>query len=262
MTAPLVMLASASGAALGSAAGSALMRWPAGHSVLRPSRSRCAACGQEVAVRDLVPVVSWLVLRGRCRACGVRIDGRLPLLEASSAVAVVAVALVHGLTAYSALLALGAVAVLLATLTDLEGRTIPDRLTLPLALVCVPAMLLLASTPEARWSVLAWGLLLPTIIEGSARGAASRGRPRPLGGGDVKLLVGLLALTSGVTAGPARLLASAVLVGGAHAGAGLLIGVVRRGDRVPFAPSIAAAFLLVVLLPDTLMPLSRIMEAL
>jgi len=257
-----MMAATATGAVLGSAAGSALSRWPEGDDIARPARSRCAGCGATVGARDLVPIVSWLALRGRCRRCGVRIDVRLVLLESASAVAVTAVALVHGVSAFSGLLALGAVAVLLATLTDLERRIIPDRLTLPFAMVCVPAMVLLTSTRGARLEVLAWAVLLPTLVEGAARLTERSGGRRPIGGGDVKLLIGLLALSAGVTSGPARLLTLAFVLGGVHATAGLLSGTVRRGDRLPFAPSIAVAFLLVVLTPDTLMPIGRILEVL
>ncbi len=262
MTGHLIMAATASGAVLGSAAGSALSRWPEGGSVARPTRSRCAGCGATVGARDLVPIVSWLALRGRCRRCGVSIDVRLVLLESASAVAVTAVTLVHGPSAFSGLLALGCVAVLLATLTDLERRTIPDRLTLPLAMLSVPAMVLLASSRGARLEVLAWAVLLPLLLEGAARLTASSGGRRLIGGGDVKLLIGLLALSAGVTSGPARLLTLAFVLGGIHATVGLLSGAVHRGDRLPFAPSIAVAFLMVVLRPHTLMPIGGILEVL
>ena len=262
LTAPLLMVATASGAALGSAAGSALMRWPDGGSVVRPARSQCFGCGEVIKARDLVPIVSWLMLRGRCRGCAGRIDARLPLLEVASALAVTAVVLVHGLRPLSGLLALGVVAVLLAVLTDLERRTIPDRLTLPLAAVCIPGMIVLAGTSQLRWGVIGWAVALPLSIEGSARLSVALGARRPIGGGDVKLLVGLLALGCGVALGPLRLIVLSLTLGGCHAAAGLLSGTIQRGDRLPFAPSIALAFLIVVLLPDSTLPLGGAMEVL
>ena len=65
----------------------AVYRLPRGESVIRP-RSRCPACGAEIGARDNVPVLSWLLLRGRCRRCGERISVEYPLLELTTAVLV------------------------------------------------------------------------------------------------------------------------------------------------------------------------------
>src|SRR5919205_4392531 len=73
-------------------------RVPAGESVVAP-RSRCPSCGTPITARDNVPVVSWLLLRGRCRACGVRISPRYPAVELLTAVAFTAIVLVNGLNA-------------------------------------------------------------------------------------------------------------------------------------------------------------------
>jgi leader peptidase (prepilin peptidase)/N-methyltransferase len=248
------MSVTASGAALGSAAGCALARWPHGGSLLTPRRSCCSECGTAVRARDLIPVVSWLLLRGRCRACSATIDVRLPLLEFASAVAATSVVLVHGPSPIAGLLVIGAVAVLLASLTDIEDRTVPDRLTLPLAAVALPGMIGLVSDPGGRERVLLWAVLVPAVIEAVARLAVALGRQRPVGGGDVKLLVGLLALSIAVPSGPHRLMLLSIVLGGVHATVGLLLGRLRRGDRMPFAPAIALAFLTVVLLPDAPLP--------
>jgi prepilin signal peptidase PulO-like enzyme (type II secretory pathway) len=255
MTLPTLMVASVTGAVLGSAAGSALIRWPTGGSVLSPARSRCATCGRTVRAHDLIPVVSWLLLRGRCRSCGRAIDARLPLLEGASAAAAMGVVQVHGLDARSGLLVLGVVAVLLASLTDLEERIIPDRITLPLAVVAVPGMLILADGTDQRWIVIGSALGIPLILESVARASVALGARRAIGGGDVKLLIGLLALSVSSSWGPSRLITLALLYGGVHAAGGLLLGRLRLGDRVPFAPAISLAFLTVVLLPRAAFPL-------
>jgi len=246
-----LIAASASGAVLGSAAGVALARWPGGGSILTPVRSSCAACGSVVGLRDLVPVASWLILRGRCRACDCRIDVRLPLLELTSALATVGVVHIHGVGPGSWLLVLGAVGSLLATFTDLERRTIPDRLTVPLAGAAVVGMMLLADTPQERSVVILWALGIPLILEVLARTPLLFGQQRAMGGGDVKLLIGLLALATAFPGGPLRLLSLSFIIGGLHAALGLVLGSVERGDRLPFAPAIAMAFLAVVLLPAT-----------
>src|SRR5438128_8466265 len=76
------------GLAIGSFMTVAVDRLPEGQSVLRP-RSRCPRCGAAIRNRDNVPVVSWLLLRGRCRACGERISFLYPLLELATGVLVV-----------------------------------------------------------------------------------------------------------------------------------------------------------------------------
>src|SRR5436190_23920905 len=77
------------GLALGSFMTVAVHRVPDGTSIVRP-RSRCPRCGTEIRNRDNVPVVSWLLLRGRCRTCGEPISFVYPVLEAATAVLVVA----------------------------------------------------------------------------------------------------------------------------------------------------------------------------
>src|ERR1044072_8519773 len=106
-------------------------RVPRGESVVT-GRSRCPACGAQIAAYDNVPVVSWLMLRGRARCCGARISPRYPLTElalgllfAATALALAdedAAELVLGLVFVSTLLAV--------TITDLERRIIPNKILL------------------------------------------------------------------------------------------------------------------------------------
>jgi len=242
------------GAVIGSAAGAALVRWPNGMTLLRPSRSRCATCGGALRGRDLIPILSWFVSRGRCRSCSGRIDIRLPLLELGCAAGAALTVRVHGLNAMSLLLLLGVAAVLLATLTDLESMTVPDRLSLPLAAVALVGTLLLADDLRAVRAVVAWGLLLPVALHLLSESLFRTGFQRPIGGGDVKLLIGVLALASAIPGGPGAVLILAVVVGGSAAGVGLITGRLRRGDRMPFAPAIAIGYLAVVLAPRAAVP--------
>src|SRR5207253_4468030 len=86
---PMTAFVAAVGALIGLMIGSFLNvvihRVPAGESVIRP-RSRCPGCGTQLAERDNIPVVSWLLLRGRCRTCGAAISIRYPLVELGTAV--------------------------------------------------------------------------------------------------------------------------------------------------------------------------------
>ena len=93
MTVVIVIIAMAVGACVGSFVGVVLWRVPRGESIVRPP-SHCSECGHELTPRELVPVVSYLVQHGRCRACGAEIPGTALLLEIGSALVFGVVALV------------------------------------------------------------------------------------------------------------------------------------------------------------------------
>jgi len=228
----------AAGAALGSFAGAALVRWPRGATLMAPRRSRCDDCGRLLSLVELVPLASWLALRGRCRHCGARIDPLLPALEAGCmGMAMLAVRAASSGGAAVVLVAVACGAVLAAG-HDLRHWTIPDRLTRPLALVGVGGAFALAALTGAQRPVLvlAWAAVPPILLEVTSRGAARRLGARPLGGGDVKLLVSLLAAVTLVPDGPLLLAVGALAPAGVTALAGLVTRRLGPADRVPFAP--------------------------
>lgn len=142
LTAWLVGLAAVLGSLVGSFANVVVYRLPRGASVVTPG-SRCPDCGRRLGVLDLVPVLSWLVLRGRCRSCGQPISPRYPLVE-------LLFAALFALVAWrwppfehlgATLLFLAVLAMLtMAALIDLDHYVLPDALTLP----AVPLVLLAA----------------------------------------------------------------------------------------------------------------------
>jgi leader peptidase (prepilin peptidase)/N-methyltransferase len=89
----IVLLVAALGACIGSFFNVVLWRLPRGESVAHPP-SHCPACGHELGPAELIPVISWVALRGRCRACGVHISARYPLVE-------LGVAIMFGVVAWS-----------------------------------------------------------------------------------------------------------------------------------------------------------------
>lgn len=118
------------GLAIGSFLNVVIWRVPRGESVVSPA-SHCPGCDMEIRPRDNVPLISWLVLRGRCRGCGQRISVRYPLVELATALLFVAVALRVGVhSSLPAFLYLAAVGVAL-TMIDLDVQRLPDVLTLP-----------------------------------------------------------------------------------------------------------------------------------
>ena len=194
-------------------------------------RSRCPSCAAQIAAHDNVPVVSWIVLRGRCRACGTSISARYPLAELGLGVLWLVTYLVLGDDDLTEL-ALGLIfcAVLVAiTLTDLEQRLIPNRIVLAGAIAAIAISLTEPSTLAERGvaAVAAGGFLLVVALL----------YPRGMGMGDVKL-VAMMGLYLG------RAIAPAMVIGFA---AGALVGIVmlaRHGSAarkraIPFGPFLA-----------------------
>jgi leader peptidase (prepilin peptidase) / N-methyltransferase len=230
MMAAAASLAFLGGICAGSFVSVVAHRVPRRLSIVGP-RSQCPSCGAQIAAYDNIPVISWLLLRGRCRSCAAPISVRYPAVELSVGVAFVATVLV--LWDQPAQLALGLVfvATLAAiTLTDLEQRIIPNRILLVSAVigVAIAAAVDPGSLPERALAALAAGglLLLTALVY-----------PRGMGMGDVKLAA-LMGLYLGSAVAPALLIGFLV---GALVGVGLILrdGVAARKQGVPFGPFLA-----------------------
>src|SRR5690606_29789205 len=129
----------------GSFANVVIHRVPLGMSVVRP-RSACPGCGTAIGARDNVPLVSWLVLRGRCRACGNRISVRYPLVELGTAALFVVTVVRFGLDPFVVpALVFAAISVCL-TMIDLDVRRLPDVIVLPSYPILLVLLTVLAAT--------------------------------------------------------------------------------------------------------------------
>ncbi len=126
----LLLAAALLGLVVGSYINVVVHRLPRGESTVTP-RSRCPACGVAIRPLDNLPVVSYLLLRGRCRACGARIPVRYPVIEAATALLFVGCLRAFGPTPRALASALFAVLLLALAAIDLEHLLLPDRLTLP-----------------------------------------------------------------------------------------------------------------------------------
>ncbi len=127
----LVLCAGVLGTLIGSFLNVVVHRVPLGLSVVRPA-SRCPGCGGAIRRRDNIPVLSWVLLRGRCRDCRESISWRYPLVELMTGLLFAALAgLIGPSWALPAYLYLAAVAVALA-LIDLDVRRLPDAIVKPL----------------------------------------------------------------------------------------------------------------------------------
>lgn len=200
----------ATGAVVGSFANVCIHRLPRGDSVVHPG-SRCPPCGAPIAFYDNVPIVSWLLLRGRCRRCGAAIRARYPIVELSVALFFLAAGLLYGPTALAASAAFLATACLILAATDLEARTLPDEVTLgTLVLALILAALrdraasaagraLSQPFAESRLFEAILGALLGAAFLEAVRRAYARLRGQEgMGGGDVKMLA-----MAGAFTGPA-----------------------------------------------------------
>ena len=148
------------GLVFGSFANVVIYRVPRGESVVRPP-SACPGCGTHIAGRDNIPIVSWLVLRGRCRQCGEPISPRYPLVEGLMALIFAAVGARVGLEWSLPGFLLFAWTLVVVSFIDVETRRIPNRLTYPLT----PALLVLmvgaafaVGEPERAVTVVVSGL--------------------------------------------------------------------------------------------------------
>ena len=118
------------GALIGSFLNVCIHRLPRELSIVRP-RSSCPGCGRLIAWYDNVPVVSWVVLRARCRGCGAPIAARYPLVEAATAALFAALAVLKGPSAGFAVAAAFAAALVALVVIDAEHQILPDVITLP-----------------------------------------------------------------------------------------------------------------------------------
>jgi len=205
-------------------------RVPRGESIVAP-RSRCPACGAQIAAYDNVPVLSWGLLRGRARCCGVAISSRYPLTELTLGALYAATVLV--LWDDPAEVALGLVFVtMLVTiaLTDLERRIIPNKVLLVAAVLgaAIAAATDPGSLPERAIAAAAAGGLLFL---------AALAYPRGMGMGDVKLAA-VMGLFLGRDVGPAILVA---LLAGSLVGLTMIArhGAAARKQAIPFGPFLA-----------------------
>ena len=217
----------APGLALGSFLNVVAARVPLRRSIVSPG-SACMSCGHEIAWYDNIPLLSWLLLHGRCRACAARIPFRYPAVELVTALLVAGCVWKFGLTGSAAVAAFFCLALVAVSATDLAYRVIPNRIVLPAAAIVLAAQTALHPSPEwVLGAVGASGFLF----------AAALAYPKGMGMGDVKLAL-LMGAALGRTVSVALMLGMvAALVPGIY----LLVrhGSAGRKMRIAFGPFLA-----------------------
>lgn len=271
----LLGIAAVLGACLGSFVNCLAWRQANGESVLA-GRSHCTSCGHVLGVLDLIPVVSWLALRGRCRHCGKRVSPRYVIVEALMAVLFAAVVVRYGVSVQTAAYLVLVCILMAVALVDLDTFTIPNGFVLA---GCVLWLVTIWFMPAPRADAFSVGSLFAgwvhpggsVALDGIVGAVGVAGgvlllslvfdmvtKRSSLGGGDVKLLF-MVGLFLGLAGSMLNLLVACVV--------GLAFAVVRglsapssqdegesiRTRAIPFGPAIAAATVFTLLAGPTIL---------
>ncbi len=229
------------GACLGSFANVIIYRLPRGESVVAP-RSHCYKCKKPVAFYDNIPILSWFILRGKCRQCKTPFSIRYAIVELVMASLFAALYMHHGISWTLFEHSIFAFGVVTASVIDLDHMILPDTFTLS---GIVLGLLGATLSPErdfmpAFWGVLLGGgsLYLVAIIYATLR------KQEGMGGGDIKLLAWIGALL-GWTSVPFVIFCSSLI--GSIVGIGIILK--TKGEKniaIPFGPYLAAAAFLYI----------------
>lgn len=210
------------------------------------ARSGCMSCGLAIRWYDNVPLVSYAVLRGRCRDCSARIPVRYPLVEAGTALLWIACALRFGFTAYTVLACFFCAVLVAISAIDLEHRIVPNRIVIPAAAVTLVAHTLIDPSPEwALGAAAAFGVFFVIALL----------NPRGMGMGDVKLCLLLGAMLGwnvflGIFLGLLAGTIPAIVLAFKH-------GMYARKMGIPFAPFLAFGSIVALFAGDALLEAYR-----
>lgn len=239
---PLYVLAGAVGLIVGSFLNVCIWRIPRGESIVWPS-SKCPDCGAPIKPWDNVPVLSYLILRGRCRQCKSSISLRYPIVEAMNGLLYVFTLYRFGQGWHTVFYMALASSLIVVTFVDLEHQIIPDRITVPGVLIGIALSFFILPDPFKPGFMLGWKNSLIGAGAGFvffyAVAVLSKGG---MGGGDIKLMamVGSIVGWKGV--------ALTTFIGSlTGAIAGVLIIIFKGGGRktkVPFGPFLALGTLI------------------
>jgi leader peptidase (prepilin peptidase)/N-methyltransferase len=222
------------GAVVGSFLNVCIHRLPAGESVVHPP-SHCPGCGARIRSRDNIPLLSYVLLRGRCRSCGAPISVRYPVVEALSGVLLVLLLYRFELSPKLGVYAAFVAALIVVSFIDLDHQIIPDVISLPGIVVGLIASALGQGPPllDSALGALVGGGILYAVAVGYHAFTGREG----MGGGDIKLLAMI-----GAFLGWRGVLLSLIIGSFTGAVVGISLILARRQDSrvpIPFGPFLA-----------------------
>ncbi|MEN6467593.1 MAG: prepilin peptidase [Smithella sp.] len=237
-----------SGAAIGSFLNVCIFRIPAEESIIRPA-SRCPSCLHPIRFYDNIPIISFLLLRARCRDCGAKISWRYPLVELITGLLALLLFIKFGLTLDFLVYFVFTAVLIIISFIDLDHQIIPDILSLP----GIPIFFLLAVfVVKLPWMEAAIGLLIGGgVLFAIAFVYEFITKREGMGGGDIKLL-GMIGGFLGWKSLIFILLVSSVL----GAVIGIAVMVIKKQDMkyaVPFGPFLSAAAVAYIFWGDVFM---------
>lgn len=245
MTALVAVICGVTGLCIGSFLNVVIHRVPLRQSVVQP-RSRCPHCEAPIGDRDNIPVLSWLLLKGRCRQCATPISPRYPVVELGTAALFVAAAVRFGASWSLPAFCVFFAALLAISVIDIDHFIVPNRVLYPALFVAFP-LLVLAAVATGNWTSLlhaviggAGGFLVLLVVHLVS--------PAGMGFGDVRLagLIGMMLGWLGLGYAVLGIFLGFLLA--SIIGIGLIVTRVRgRKDPVPFGPFLAAGAVLAVL---------------
>lgn len=239
---PDILLVTFFGLVLGSFASAVSWRVPRGLSWIasggKAAQSACPACGNRLSWRDLVPLFSWIFLRGRCRHCGVAVGWRYPLIELATMAGCIAAYVVYGWSLPGGILMLAMPFLVAMIAIDLEHMILPDQINIILAVLGLAFAFATGAVPGALAGAavyggvaLALGRVMCRVLKKDA-----------LGMGDVKFFA-VAGLWLGLAAFPVFL----ILSGLCGVGLGLVFRIWKGEALFPFGPALVFALLVAVL---------------
>lgn len=224
------------GAAIGSFLNVCIFRLPASISIIKPL-SRCPHCEKSIRFYDNIPIISFFILRGRCRDCGEKISWRYPLVESITGLLSLLLFLKYGPTLFFLIYFIFTAVLIVITFIDIDHQIIPDVLTLP----GIPVFFLLAVfVGKIPWLEAAVGLLIGGgVLFGIAFIYEMITKREGMGGGDIKLL----AMIGGFLGWKSLIF---ILLFSSFFGAviGITAMIIKKQDTkyaVPFGPFLSAA---------------------
>lgn len=219
-------------------------------------RSICPKCKTVLSPLDLIPVISWILLRGRCRYCKTRISIQYPLVELTSAIMGIVAYKTHGLNLEALLHYLFMCMCLIIALTDLRTQIIPDKVTIP----AVIGFLIISSfrtnaLPQpftltlkvAPWVSLLLNSLLGIVALGGFLWLLAELSGGKMGGGDIKFMAAVGAYMGWYTAMMVLLLGS--IFGIIVTYTLIMLGKAKKSQLIPFGPYLAAAGIILSNMP-------------